>query len=209
MLLAINLNLKRGILLRIPMPRQKDSASYNIMRRGSITLQDRIQGFRTTIPSPPMAPEPYNDVVEEQDVATSLELIKKTNIHMLAFDENIKKTNIKLALIEYETAMSSFMSYIRFKHLFNVFEIMANYDGNERYSSDFDMYLGQIIDIDPSKTKSWRELYNRLKHVVKSINDIHTLVSYATDLARNRELLQIREKAEMLIKKRIVQTYKG
>ena len=114
LLLALNLNLKRGILLRIAIPWQNNSGTYSILRTGTITLNERVQGYTTTIPYPSMEPEPYADTISEASIIDSLMLIQNTNAHMLAFDEDIKKTNIKLALLEFETAMSSFMSYIRF-----------------------------------------------------------------------------------------------
>ena len=207
LLLAINLNSKRGILSRIAFPWQNNSSTYPIMRAGNITLNDRVQGFTTTIPYPFMAPEPFEENITEAQINRSLTFIQSTNAHMLAFDEDIKKTNIKLALLEYETAMSSFISYIRFKHLFDSLEIVTNYDGIRRESSNFDEYLSQQIDVDTTKIGNWRKLYNRLKHAAENSTDIHAIATFATDLSRNSELLLIREKAAILIQKRIMEVY--
>lgn len=135
----------------------------------------------------------------------TLKLIQSTDIHMLAFSDDLKKTNIKLALIEFETAMSSFMSYIRFKHLFDSLEILANYDATKK--DNFDTYLSQQTGIDSTKIASWRELYNRLKHAARTVQDIHTMVTFATNLSRNEELLGIRQTASALVEKRIKETY--
>ncbi len=207
LLLALNLNLKRGILSRIAIPWQNNSGTYGIFRTGTITLNERVRGYTTTIPYPFMEPEPYADTISESSVMDSLTLIQNTNAHMLAFDEDIKKTNVKLALLEFETAMSSFMSYIRFKHLFDSLEIIANYDGVRREGQGFDSHLSQLIAIDSAKIGNWRELYNRLKHAAESVEDVHSIATFATDLARHGELLVIREKAASLIQSRIAETY--
>ena len=207
LLLAINLNLKRGILSRIAIPWQNNSATYPILRTGTISLNDRVRGFTTNIPYPFMAPEPFEDTITETNIMESLRLIQSTNAHMLAFDEDIKKTNIKLALLEYETAMSSFMSYIRFKHLFDTLEIIANFDGVRREGTSFDSYLSELTNINFNKISNWRVLYNRLKHAAETIEDIHNIATLATDLSRERELLLIREKSSELMQKRIRETY--
>ncbi|MEM0202142.1 MAG: hypothetical protein QXR73_03105 [Candidatus Micrarchaeaceae archaeon] len=207
LLLALNLNLKRGILSRIAIPWQNNSGTYGILRTGTITLNERVQSYNTTIPYPFMEPEPYVDTISEASIMDSLMLIQNTNAHMLAFDEDIKKTNIKLALLEFETAMSSFMSYIRFKHLFDSLEIIANYNGVRREGKCFDVHLSQLIAIDPTKIYNWRVLYNRLKHAAGSVEDVNRIATFATDLARGGELLVIREKAASLIQRRIAETY--
>ncbi len=207
LLLAINLNSRRGILSRIAFPWQNNSSTYPIMRTESITLNDRIQGFTTTIPYPPASPEPFEENIAEARVNRSLTFIQSTNAHMLAFDEDIKKTNIKLALLEYENAMSSFISYVRFKHLFDSLEIATNYDGIIRKRSNFNEYLSQQINVDITKIDNWGTLYNRLKHAAKNLTDIHRIATFATDLSRNSELLLIREKAAILIQKRIMEVY--
>ena len=151
----------------------------------------------------------FDDPINETELVASLNLVQNTNVHMLAFDVAIKKTNIKLALIEFETAMASFMSYIRFKHLFDSLEITANYDGVRREGQAFDSYLSQLISVDVTKISNWRELYNRLKHAAENIDDIHNIATFATDLSREHELLTIREKCAELIKRRTNEVYSG
>lgn len=207
LLLALNLNLKRGILSRIAIPWQNNSGTYGIIRTGTITPNERVQSYTTTNPYPFMEPAPYSDAISETKIMDSLRLIQNTNAHMLAFDADIKKTNIKLALLEFETAMASFMSYIRFKHLFDSLEIIANYDGVRREGLSFDSYLDHLIGISSTKISNWRELYNRLKHAAETPDDIHNIATFATDLARGGELLIIREKSANLIQNRIKEVY--
>ena len=205
LLLAVNLNLKRGILLRIAIPWQNNSGSYGISRTGSLSIDERKKSYTSNIPYPPMAPEPYEENINEDKIMYTLKLIQSTDIHMLEFSDDLRKTNIKLALIEFETAMSSFMYYTRFKHLFDSLEILANYDVTKK--DNFDIYLSQQTRIDSTKIANWRKLYNRLKHAAETVEDIHTMVTFATNLSRNEELLEIRQAASALVEERIKETY--
>ena len=86
-------------------------------------------------------------------------------------------------------------------------EIIANYDGVRRGGQSFDSHLNQLIAIDSAKIGDWRELYNRLKHPAESAEDVHSIATFATNLARGSELLVIREKSANLIQSRIRETY--
>ena len=103
--------------------------------------------------------------------------------------------------------MSSFIAYIKFKHLFDSLEIIANYNGSIGTRETFDSNLSYIINVKAVKISNWRELYNRLKHAARNQEDIHKIATFATDLSREYELLMIREKCAALIKQRINEVY--
>lgn len=93
------------------------------------------------------------------------------------FDKNktrpLKLSNFIKALKEYEESMSAMSRPLKFKHLFNGLEIVANMDGIDRKGDGFDQQVAQLSGVKKTDVLGWREFYNRTKHADRHRADVH------------------------------------
>lgn len=145
----------------------------------------------------------FKETLNEEEVINTLKKIIRVNRFDLKSD--LRKVNLSKALNEYENAMHPSDRLIVFRSLYNSIEFCINWTGTNYTGSDLDSQIASIIDIDKSTAKSWRELYNRTKHVDRKA--VHT-----SRLIKGIELLpsslpQIREVTKQLIINRLDQIY--
>jgi hypothetical protein len=101
----------------------------------------------------------------------------KSNRFRLDTSTGPLRANLSNALHEYEAAMASLDRLLLFKHLYNALEIISNIDGKNRDGGDLDLQMSTITGASQSECKSWRDLYNRTKHIHRNLADVSTFVS--------------------------------
>jgi hypothetical protein len=89
----------------------------------------------------------------------------------------IPRANLISALHEYEAAMASMDRLLTFKHLYNVLELVTNIDGISRDGPSLDTQMAADSGLPQTECESWRNLYNRTKHIHRSSTDVATFVT--------------------------------
>lgn len=116
---------------------------------------------------------------EDVDEDLVIKILKKIQ-SMKRFDlqkiSPINIINLSKAFGEYENSITSFDRLVMFKHLFNTIELSTNWDGKSREKDDLDKEVAQISGVQQSDVKSWREFYNRTKHVDRTPTDVTTTI---------------------------------
>jgi len=92
---------------------------------------------------------------------------------------------------------------IVFRSLYNSIEFCINWIGTNYIGSDLDSQIASITEIDKSTAKSWRELYNRIKHADRIDGHTEKLKQGIESLSFTIE--QIREVTKQLIINRLDQ----
>jgi hypothetical protein len=77
--------------------------------------------------------------------------------------------------------MGEFLTLLKFKQLFNALELVTNMTGTDWKGGDFVREVDKILhsshsgltrSINKTDVKTWREFYNRIKHLQKDTDDI-------------------------------------
>ena len=207
LLLAFNLNFKESFLAPFKPPFYLDnndttspikiknlsSSPSQVQLKNSQNIKVSGKIFSTTIR---MGRVEGDIDINETIVLDYMNFITTTNVHTSGFktDPNHKIDhvwiNIKLSLLEYESALSSFIPMIRFKHLFNSLELAINCDGIDRIDDkNYDAFADEVVKItnnanDKSSINVYRKTYNRFKHAVtiKDATQIKTFDNGYLDL---------------------------
>ena len=224
LLLAINLNAEKAIISRMKPPIYGQAVRIPgggfrvpVLNTGPVALGDTLQTRSFTVPlsgiggtanvafNASVAVDNGTDSIEETKVIDTLKRLKNSNVHWLAIDMDVKKANVKLAALEYESATSSFSLAVRFKHLFNAFELGTNWEGLDIDGDDFDVHAENEAGVTQAKVKGWRLLYNRLKHPVQTEAHINLLSSGLTDMPN--DMIELRSATNAILKKRLISLY--
>ena len=105
--------------------------------------------------------------VNERYILDVFQKLQKLN--RFDFKLNHSAINLIKSLNEYEMAMKEHSRLFIFKHLFNALELAINFK-SESTGEKFDKYVEAHTNMPEATVKSWREFYNRIKHVDKSNN---------------------------------------
>lgn len=139
-----------------------------------------------------------------------LERIKKINLRKAEFDSDERKANIKLALMEYEAALNTYVPMLIFKHLFDALEIAANYDGENREGKNFDGYIESLIKIKSGTIKTWREFYARTKHPILKIRKYEHIRTLTTGITELYNIIpELNKATKNLLYLRLYELYEG
>lgn len=107
-------------------------------------------------------------------VCSRLTSLQRFSLHM---SSQIPRANLINALHEYEAAMASMDRLLTFKHLYNVLELVTNIDGKSRDGPSLDTQMAADSGLPQTECESWRNLYNRTKHIHRSSTDVATFVT--------------------------------
>jgi hypothetical protein len=111
----------------------------------------------------------------------------------------LQTMNLNDPLSKYESGISEFDRLVKFKHFFNSLELVTNMAGTDLKGDDFDTEVQRILSISKSDATSWREFYNRIKHVQKHSDDIEKYYEGADTLTLAKRLLDIRTSLNELL----------
>jgi hypothetical protein len=137
--------------------------------------------------------------IEEQKIIEIFRKIQKLRRFERKSISHLPEINLIGALSLYESGMDEFLTLLKFKHLFNAFELVTNMTGTDWKGKDFDREAEKIllfsqaglsVKINKATIKEWRELYNRIKHVQKNTEDIRKYYEGIDMLGR--KLLSVR-----------------
>jgi len=94
--------------------------------------------------------------------------------------------NIKEAINSYQLALISPNIYPRFEFLYHAFEKAVNADGKDRNGELFDKQASELTIIESNEIKKIRTFNNRIKHAIRTAEDILTIekgINNFSDLA--------------------------
>jgi hypothetical protein len=130
--------------------------------------------------------------IDENKVADIFKRIQKLKRFEKKDVSERQTMNLSDALTKYESGISEFDRLVKFKHMFNSLELVTNMAGTDLKRDDFDDEVQRILSISKSDATSWREFYNRIKHVQKHSDDIEKYYEGADTLTLVKRLLDIR-----------------
>jgi uncharacterized protein YktA (UPF0223 family) len=184
LLLAINLNLKEVFISPFqPLYLNSKNIGHPIEKLSLNQSQDQLKKSKPATVSGKIFAETIRaglaaESIDENIVLDYLNFIETANVHTSGFKTDSKQNsddylwiNIKLSLLEYEAALSSFIPVMRFKHLFNALEFAVNYDGIDRIKEkNFPEEVAKITNnaYDKENVEKFKNFYNRTKHIVTS-----------------------------------------
>ncbi len=100
---------------------------------------------------------------------------KLQKLNRFDIKSNMRLINLIKSLSEYEMAMKEYSRLFIFKHLFNGLELAINFS-RESTGKKFDISVEAHTGIPETTVETWREFYNRIKHVDKSSKDNVTYI---------------------------------
>lgn len=100
---------------------------------------------------------------------------KLQNMNRFDTKSNLLGINLIKSLNEYEMSMKENSRLFIFKHFFNALELAINFN-SESTGKRFDKSVEARTGIPETTVQTWREFYNRIKHVDKSEKDNTTYV---------------------------------
>ena len=138
-----------------------------------------------------------HEELDEKPALNNLKKIIRFNRLELTPAIPLQVVNVAKALNEYENAMTTFDRLRIFKNLFNTLEFGANWNGVDRRGPVLDSEIASISNVQESIVRSWRDFYNRTKHVDRSPIDASEFIQGMENLTLF--LPSIREATKQLI----------
>jgi len=176
LVLTLNLNLKRVCVsvLRGELPGPEVQVKPS---EGPVRVERTLEGLEITVAEHMILRESIHitdvtsEEIDETQVIQVFRLIKEFNRHGLPRNIEPQVLSLSKALTEFENAMTVFPKLMIFKHLFNSFELSANWNGVDRRGNSLDREIAGTSGIPVTDAEKWRRFYDRSKHVDRTEKD--------------------------------------
>lgn len=124
----------------------------------------------------------FKEELDLEKVIQYIPLVRKVN--RVSYDSASSSTTTSLgkSLFHYEDAMLSSSRFMIFKNLFTSILFSANSDGIDRQGATLDTQVSTLGGIPDSQARTWREFYNRTKHVDETPQKISDFVDGMQEL---------------------------
>ena len=135
---------------------------YHIQSKDTLVLRDEIRiGVH------------LSGCFEEQRVIETFRKIQKLRRSERMDSSNLQNLNLNSALKHYESGISDYDSFFKFKHFFNSLELVINMGGEDKTGDSFDNEVAKVSSASKEESRDWRKFYNRIKHVQRNSNEIN------------------------------------
>lgn len=135
---------------------------YHIQSEDTIVVRDEIHvGVH------------LSGTIEEQKIMEIFRKIQKLRRFDRMDSSNLQNLNFNNALRHYESGISDYDSFFKFKHFFNSLELVINMAGEDKTGDSFDNEVAKVSSASKEESMDWREFYNRIKHVQRNSNEIN------------------------------------
>lgn len=135
---------------------------YHVQSEDTIVIRDQIRvGVH------------LSGSIEEQMIIEIFRKIQKLRRFEKKDVSNLQNLNLNNALRHYESGISDYDSFFKFKHFFNSLELVINMAGEDKTGNSFDSEVAKVSSSRKEESMDWREFYNRIKHVQRNSNEIN------------------------------------
>ena len=187
LILAFNLLLQRVCITY----KKSDFSSYNIIPivpKGKTMVKKIAQRFEVNVTEYGAVTDhiglavDFSEEIEEQSIIDLFQKIQKLKRFEINNSSSLHDINLRDSFENYEGAMFEYKKLFKFKYIYNALGLVTNLDGGKKEGSDFDKEVGKLCGVSEDKVKTWRNFYNRIKHVQKNKKDVITYYEGITKL---------------------------